>query len=109
MQTHIFDDIEDYTENYKDKIRGAEYDERVQGKTNEQITFIFVSEPDEKYNFVSVSFDVEFSFRFKDGFRDVHFSNFEFEYDDFECPENMIEELTKYIKDTFVNVDRLSE
>lgn len=104
---YIFDEIDDYTENYKTKIRGADYDELVRGTTNESITFIF-NENGEN-NKVVVTFDLDFSFSFEDGFDNVKFSNFGFEYNDFECPENMIEQLTKYIKKNFVNVDRLSE
>jgi hypothetical protein len=104
---YIFDQIEDDTENYKRKIRGADYDELVRGITNESITFIF-NENGEN-NTVVVNFVVDFSFSFEDGFSNVRFSDFEFIYDNFESPENMIEELTKYIKEEFVNVDRLSE
>ena len=105
--TYIFDEIEDYTENYKIKIRGADYDELVSGTTNESIRFIF--NQDNENNIVAVTFDVDFSFSFEDGFDNVKFQNFKFNFSYFEYPENMIEELTKYIKENFVNVDRLSE
>ena len=122
---YIFDEIEDYTENYKDKIRGAEYDELVRAKTSESITFLFertvsvnnnafeksedTSGNNEAYHAVKVKFDVEFSFRFKDGFKHVEFSNLEFQYDAFNAPSNMIEMLTQYIKTEFIDVNRLSE
>jgi hypothetical protein len=105
--TYIFDEIEDYTENYKIKIRGADYDELVRGTTNESITFIF-NENNEN-NMVVVTFDVDFFFSFEDGFDNVKFSNFKFNFSYFEYPKNMKEELTKYIKENFINVDRLSE
>jgi hypothetical protein len=107
MPNIIFDDIYSISENYKIKIRGADYDQVIEAKTSENIKFIFNQDNEE--NLVNVYFDVDFSFSFEDGFHYIKFSNFSFKYDYFEYPENMEEELTKYIKDRFVNEDRLSE
>ena len=107
--TIIFDGIEDVSDHYKNKIRGAEFDEIIQANTNEYVIFIVDVNGEKK--FVTVNFHLDFSFSFEDSFHYVNFSNFVFEYDNFECPDNIeIEaEFKLYIREKFVNQDRLSE
>jgi hypothetical protein len=110
MKVRVFDDIITMTENYKRKIRGAEYDETVRGNTKELIEFLFTNDNNESRE-VLVEFEVEFLFSFEDGFHYTKFNNFIFNYpsDNFDYPDNMEYQLESYIINEFVNVDRLSE
>lgn len=111
MNKYIFDEITDYTENYKNKIRGSAYDAVVTRTTQEKVSFlIYTDEEGEKVDsIVVVDFELNFSFSFEDGFYYTKFSNFSFEFDDLEFPTNMIDKLTEYIKENFVNSERLSQ
>jgi len=113
MKIKNFDDVINYTENYKNKIRGAEYDETVRGNTKESMEFLFINDKNESRK-VLVEFELDFSFSFEDGFDYAKFSNFVVHYygnynEDFEYPDDIEEELELYIREEFVNTDRLSE
>lgn len=91
-----YDDV-DYSETYKKYIRGSEYDEVVTKTVNETAIFIKGNKK------TTVTFTLQFSFSFENGFYYTNFSNF--------IIQNEEEDKQKYIdhiKDYYVNSDRLS-
>lgn len=92
-------EVGDYSEKYKEYIRGLDYGDTIIKTTNEYVKFIYNKKE------YTIKFKLEFSFDFDCGF---HYSNFF----DFTISKRLRHEVwlefEKYIKEYFVNSDRLS-
>lgn len=92
--------IDSCSEKYKEHIRGRRYGDIIEKTTAESVTFIV--ENDKKY---TVKFFLSFSFDFENGFHCVNYSEFKFNR---KIDNDLKDILIKYIKNNFVDSDRLS-
>lgn len=92
-------DIETCSEKYKKYIRGTKYGDTVSKTTKENIIFLI---DNKKY---IVKFTLEFSFDYENGFNYTNFSDFKINRI---TKTELMNEFIKYIKNNFVNSERLS-